>query len=323
MDLHQIFKSKGKSLNKKPQNNSLSNLSSGTPPLFFEQLEPRLLLSGDFAYAALPGQALDLTLRLQDDGINAPVIQIVDNASSTVVAEKLVAETTQVIINGDELDDKLTIDLSNPIDVPIEFDGGNGNDTVDFVNNNVELDYLENQDGSTLVTDNSGLSAALTDVENVISGNNFSAIESGLLLASGLPDITNISSNHDDFRFIGNMAAFESDPDVSLVPVYNTYQASISGSVNSVDFSFGDWTIPDNDGSDGWSATFDMNNVTATQLKVTAKGPNGEEIDQETENENILLLPDWFYEGESGIDGSVDIFGKTIELGDIIKSLSE
>ena len=72
-------------------------------------------------YTAEDGETLDLTLQLDGDQL-----QLVNNTDSSVVASQTLADTTKIVVAGAELDDKLTIDLSAPISVPIEFDGGMG-----------------------------------------------------------------------------------------------------------------------------------------------------------------------------------------------------
>jgi Ca2+-binding RTX toxin-like protein len=118
------------------------------------------------------------------------------------------------------------------------------------------------------------------------------------------PEITDIWSDHDDFRFIGNMEHLDWS-------VENTYYALVDGVVDSVDFRFDDWIITDSFGGDGWSAVFDMNDLTTTdQLVVTSDGPGGS--DEESHNVDIILLPDWFY----GVpDPDTFYGGVTFEVG--------
>ena len=89
----------------------------------FEPLEPRILLSADLSFAAASGQALDLTLRLQDDAVNPPQLQLVDikdsNPDTQVVASQALSDTTGVVVTGGDLDDTLIIDFSVPLDLPV------------------------------------------------------------------------------------------------------------------------------------------------------------------------------------------------------------
>ncbi len=62
-------------------------------------------------------------------------------------------------------------------------------------------------------------------------------------------DITWVDSELDDFRFLaGN----------GVPTLNNTYTAHVTEGATKVEFSVGGQDLWDNDGSDGWSATFDM-----------------------------------------------------------------
>ena len=100
--------------------------------IFFEPLEPRLLLSSDLTHAAAAGAALNVTLRL--DGATQE-LQLVDNTSQSVLQSQALADTSAVSITGADLDDKLTIDFSNPFSLPITFTDASTNDgdTVEVV----------------------------------------------------------------------------------------------------------------------------------------------------------------------------------------------
>ena len=102
---------------------------SSASTLRFEPLEPRLLLSADLAFAAMPDS--DLTVRL--DSINdIDTIVIIDNniidPSAQIVANQALADTTAIRITGSDGDDRLTIDQTNPFIVPIYFDDASSSD---------------------------------------------------------------------------------------------------------------------------------------------------------------------------------------------------
>jgi len=109
-------------------------------------------------------------------------------------------------------------------------------------------------------------------------------------------DITNLTADHNDFRFIA---------DDDLPAVWNTYHAEVSGDVASVDFSVGGMQHADTDASDGWSASFDMSQATTTDdLTVSASGPDGS--DAETLGVEILLLPNWFHSENTAFTANHD-----------------
>jgi hypothetical protein len=97
-----------------------------------ESLEPRILLDAEpFYFAAAANTGVDLTLQLSGD-----TLQLIDNsdaASPAVVARKLLAETSEVIIVGSTLDDRFAVlfDSGSPLEsLPISFDGGAGDDSL-------------------------------------------------------------------------------------------------------------------------------------------------------------------------------------------------
>jgi len=99
--------------------------------LLLEPLEPRLLLSSQplsFAAAA----AADLTLRLFDDA-GTPMLELVDNSASTpelqIQARQALADTSAVEVTGSDDADRLVIDDSVPVEVPVAFTGRLGADT--------------------------------------------------------------------------------------------------------------------------------------------------------------------------------------------------
>ena len=93
--------------------------------LQFQSIEPRILLSADLVFDAAANLAdNDFTLRLDSDTGD---LQLLDGA--TVVASQPLAETTRVIINGEDgWDDSLKIDFAFggffSLDNGITFNGG-------------------------------------------------------------------------------------------------------------------------------------------------------------------------------------------------------
>ncbi|MFO7964214.1 MAG: LEPR-XLL domain-containing protein [Desulfobacterales bacterium] len=88
-----------------------------------EPLEPRLLLSADLSYS-MGGGVNDLTLALnQVDGVDT--LQLINNddadPTTQIVAAQAFSETTGVRIFGSESDDAVTIDMTDPFDIPVFF----------------------------------------------------------------------------------------------------------------------------------------------------------------------------------------------------------
>ncbi|HKZ16192.1 MAG TPA: LEPR-XLL domain-containing protein, partial [Geobacteraceae bacterium] len=110
-----FFKSnmKGNGRHKKNGNGN-GKKPSASRKVLFEALEPRVLLSSDFAYAGTA--AFDLTLRYDDP---THKLQLIDNATSTptTVAEQDLSDTSAVKIYGSSGDDKLTVDFSSLFEV--------------------------------------------------------------------------------------------------------------------------------------------------------------------------------------------------------------
>ena len=85
----------------------------------FETLEPRILL--DAAPLMVDMAALGNDLTVKQTGAN---IEVLDN-TSTVVASHAAADTSQVVVHGENgVDDSLAIDYSTPFFIDISFDGG-------------------------------------------------------------------------------------------------------------------------------------------------------------------------------------------------------
>ena len=96
-----------------------------------EPLEPRLLLSADLSYT-MGGAHKDLALELnQVDGVD--MFQLIDNGG--VLASQAASETSGINIFGSEFDDRLVVDSSVPLGVPISFVDYNpaDNDVLEFV----------------------------------------------------------------------------------------------------------------------------------------------------------------------------------------------
>ena len=112
------------------QMNRLQTAGNRRRKAIIEPLEPRILLSDTLAFSAPAGAAVDLTLRLDDD---AQALQLIDNTDQSIVQSQALADTTAVVINGADLDDKLTIDFTNPFSIPVTFkDTASGdNDTLE------------------------------------------------------------------------------------------------------------------------------------------------------------------------------------------------
>ncbi len=99
-----------------------------------EPLESRILLAASpLQFDAQPDEAIYATLRLDEvDGIST--LRLIDDLDADpilqVIAEKPLADTSQVIVTGGGQDDRLTIDASVPVSMSVMFDGGAGSDTL-------------------------------------------------------------------------------------------------------------------------------------------------------------------------------------------------
>jgi hypothetical protein len=99
----------------------------------FEPLEPRLLLSADLTYATATGAALDATLQVAQAG-DTQEVQLVDNASGTVLQSAALDHDLSVSILGADQNDALTVDFDPSAleyKVSVQFDGGAGANTLD------------------------------------------------------------------------------------------------------------------------------------------------------------------------------------------------
>ena len=96
---------------------------AATPPapnkLFFEGLEPRLLLAADPLTYTMG--AADLTLFLQDDA-GTPTLHLQEGGGD--VATKALADTSTVVITGTGGADTFIVDFSEAFDVPMAYNAG-------------------------------------------------------------------------------------------------------------------------------------------------------------------------------------------------------
>jgi len=103
------------------------------------------------------------------------------------------------------------------------------------------------------------------------------------LLLSG--DISWVRSNMDDFRFVAGDG---------IPSVYNTYEAGISSGASQVRFTIGGQSAWDRDGSDGWSAEFDMSACSGGSNLVVQSYSGTMLLDSYSRDVNIIMLPEWF-----------------------------
>ena len=146
------------------------NRNKKIPPtrnkVYFEALEPRLLLSSDLAYTAAAGTAADLTLRLQKVD-NIDTLQLINNVDQSIVESQALYDTSAVVITGADQDDTLRLDLDfdDLLDsILINFHGGLGDDTLV----GPDTDNLWEITGAGEGKLNSQMS--FTDVENLSGG---------------------------------------------------------------------------------------------------------------------------------------------------------
>src|SRR5512145_2246331 len=126
----------------------------------FEPLEQRVLLSGDLNYAAAPGAALDVMLRL-----NEGKLEVLDNATRAVLANQALAETDRVVSTGSELGDAVAADYATPFDTPVFFDGGDQSGSAG------DLLRILSEAGKTVkIGAGDGGSIAVSNVEEIFGG---------------------------------------------------------------------------------------------------------------------------------------------------------
>ncbi|MHC5182833.1 MAG: LEPR-XLL domain-containing protein, partial [Planctomycetota bacterium] len=203
---------------------------SGTSPAFHvEPLEPRLLLSADMSLSAVVGQALDVTLRLDE---NRQEIQIVDNTMQTVLQSQALAETRSVNIIGTDQDDTLTIDLSIPFTLPegisFEDSSDSDNDTFQVIGqDNVFNVTGENQGNINGDIDFAGIENLAGDVGTDMFKFTATGRITGMIDgASGVQDSIQIQQNGDDV--VLNYTGADSgsiERDGQVVALYNRIQA--------------------------------------------------------------------------------------------------
>jgi len=150
------------------------NKAGGDRRLFFEPLEPRLLLSADPFTYTLSAEHGDVLLRLLENE-NETLVQLVDNATENapVLKEQNLVDTSSIQITGSALDDRLSIDVSLftvTNSLVVTFDGGGANDTLVGPDADAAIEY----DGTTwrFIDANAVFSGALefSNVENVEAG---------------------------------------------------------------------------------------------------------------------------------------------------------
>jgi len=145
--------------------------SKKIPPIrnkvYFEPLEPRLLLSSDLAYTAAAGTAVDLTLRMQkvDD---VDTLQLINNIDQSIVESQALYDTSTVVITGADQDDTLRLDLDfdDLLDSMLfNFYGGLGNDTLIGPADNSTW-HITGEDSGTIASVN------FSEVENLFGAPN-------------------------------------------------------------------------------------------------------------------------------------------------------
>ena len=106
--------------------------AAGGSDVQFELLEPRLLLSADIMPFSIdmvdPDIGNDLTLHF--DSANQ-VLKLLDNRNNAaLLTERAAAETNGIHVTGTDNDDRLTLDVSGPLqlDLGFSFESGSGSD---------------------------------------------------------------------------------------------------------------------------------------------------------------------------------------------------
>ena len=107
-----------------------SNMVAHRRYLLLEALEPKVVLAAQpLLFAA--DTSVNLTLQLNGDTVQ--IVENSDNDSPTVVAERILSATSEVVITGSSFDDRLTVlfDSGSALEnLSISFDGGIGNDSL-------------------------------------------------------------------------------------------------------------------------------------------------------------------------------------------------
>ena len=104
---------------------------SKLPALYFETLEPRLLLSASpFIYDASFGKAQDLTLSIEEL-IGGQTIVLTNNNTGNIEAQQLVIDTSEVRITLSADNDRLVISSLFKGIVPVSVQGGPGSDVIE------------------------------------------------------------------------------------------------------------------------------------------------------------------------------------------------
>src|SRR5437867_7633307 len=182
----------------------------------FETLEPRILL--DAAPLMVDMAALGNDLTVKQTGAN---IEVLDN-TSTVVASHAAADTSQVVVHGENgVDDSLAIDYSTPFFIDISFDGGSGgNDNLAIHNGNFDsVTYgVTGSDAGTIDLTAGASSATIT----------YSGLEPVTDLSSAADRIFNGTASDDVIRLRN---------DDGLVAGRSTIDDNGSGAFESITFA--------------------------------------------------------------------------------------
>ncbi len=182
---HPFFREKdnGNGNGKRKRDNGKNPSSSHK--VLFEAIEPRILLSTDLSYAG--AAAFDLTIRLDND---TQTLQLIDNNTTTAVAEQALSDTNAVVITGSAGADNLTIDFSSLFTLPggISFtdDTTGDNDTLEITgrpdNWNISGNDAGNAEGGGGI-DFAGLEnlagGADADIFTLVSGGSISGLIDG------------------------------------------------------------------------------------------------------------------------------------------------
>jgi hypothetical protein len=164
----------------------------------FEALEPRLLLAAEPLTVALSPALDDIAIRLDAE---TERIQVVGNGTKTVVVDRAVTETSEIIVTGTPGDDAVTLDPNVPAGLPVRFEGGAGHDTLDVSGRLAPLSLLQYADGTALLVDATTVIDAI-DVEDFVGA-------SDVLNLSGVPGWT---SEGPGGLLSGDGEAMPSDP---------------------------------------------------------------------------------------------------------------
>src|SRR6266581_2995870 len=198
----------------------------------FETLEPRILL--DAAPLMVDMAALGHNLTVQQSGAD---IQVVTTGTSTVVASQAAADTSQIVVTGQNaVADSLTINYSTPFFIDVSFAGGTGGP-----------DSLTIQNGS------------FDSVTYGVTGSNAGTVgisqgaSSATITYSGLEPVTDLSSAADRvFNGTASDDEIRLRDDDGLVAGRSTIDDNGTGAFESITFAnpTGSLTVNALDGED-------------------------------------------------------------------------